>query len=119
VIEISMEAIGKSIEPKLATVATFGFRDAISEEQDAISWRKRDRGCVVVHPRQQAERRTALAGLICQYFDVIVIAVDAERLRMSGAGEVQLPGRRVKCAVKGSGEQHGACLPENACKLAV
>jgi hypothetical protein len=35
---------------------------------------------------------------------VIVIAVDAERLRMSCAGEVQLPSRRVKCAVKGSGE---------------
>src|SRR5260370_41776593 len=114
-----MEAVGQSIQAKLATVAPFGFGDTISKGQNAISRRKRDRGCVVVHPRQQAERRTALAGLICQYFDVIVIAVDAERLRMSCAGEVQLPSRRVKCAVKGSGEQHGACLPENACKLAV
>src|SRR4029453_6092649 len=105
-----MEAVGQSIEPKLATVATFSFGDAISEEQNAIPRRKRDRGCIVVHAWQQAERRTALIRLICQYFDLTVVAVDGERSRMSRAGEVQLPSRRVKCAVKGGDEQHGACL---------
>jgi hypothetical protein len=118
-VEIAAQASGQPVDSELPAIPIFRFDKPVRKQQDAIAWRKRGGSGVVMCSRQQAESRSASIRAAAQDLDMIILAADLERIRMSRPSETQLSSFRIQRAINGRDEQYRARLLKNICEFGI